>query len=228
MPDVRENGRRLAVYAGIMAVALVVIVASLVRAGGGAGADAQTAPTTVLPSAPAVAKPQSGQFDEAAFWQLTSQTRHEASNDTGEQSHLLEERLSKMPPRSIVAYDRLLKQLDRQLYTWDVWGAAYVIEDGCSSDCFRDFRRYLIFLGPDAVKKAMTNPDLLAPIVQDPEAGDWENADNVAGDAYSSRTGNDFPGDDEDLSGSPRGKPFDDNDIGALVRRYPRLAAKFR
>jgi hypothetical protein len=41
-------------------------------------------------------------------------------------------------------------------------------------------------------------------------------------------TGNDFPLDDSDLSGRPRGKPFDDNDEAGLARRYPRLAERFR
>jgi hypothetical protein len=34
--------------------------------------------------------------------------------------------------------------------------------------------------------------------------------------------------DDTDLSGDPQGKPFDDKNIAALTRRYPRLAARFR
>jgi hypothetical protein len=55
-----------------------------------------------------------------------------------------------------------------------------------------------------------------------------ENADSVAGDAYESATGEDIPADDSDLSGDPRGTPWDDDREGDLVRRYPRLAARFR
>ena len=50
---------------------------------------------------------------------------------------------------------------------------------------------------------ALRDPDSLAPIVQDAEQGDWENADSVAGDAYESATGEEIP-------------------------RYPQLAARFR
>ena len=107
-------------------------------------------------------------------------------------------------------------------------GAAYVIEDGCSDDCFRDFRAYLISLGPRAYAAALRNPDSLAPIVQDAEKGDWENADDVAPDAYQGVTGEDIPGDSSDLSGRPRGKPWDDESQEALVQRYPALAARFR
>jgi hypothetical protein len=103
-----------------------------------------------------------------------------------------------------------------------------VIEDGCSDDCFRDFRGYVISLGRGPYERALANPDSLASVAQDAEAGDWENADNVAPDAYSSVTGGDFPLDDSDLSGRPRGTPFSDSNTTGLARRYPRLAARFR
>ena len=167
-------------------------------------------------------------MDSAAFWRLVADTRTAAGNDTGRQSELLEQRLSKLPAQQIVAFQRIRHRLDQRAYTWDLWGAAFVIEDGCSDDCFRDFRGYLISLGRRAYDAALRDPDSLAPIVQDAEQGDWENADSVAGDAYASATGEDIPADDSDLSGDPRGEPFDDEDQEALVQRYPRLAARFR
>jgi hypothetical protein len=86
----------------------------------------------------------------------------------------------------------------------------------------------LISLGRGPYEAALRDPDSLAPIAQDAERGDWENADSVAGDAYASATGEDIPADDSDLSGDPRGEPWDDKDQEALMQRYPRLAARFR
>jgi hypothetical protein len=165
---------------------------------------------------------------ESAFWALISETRKAAGNDTGRQSELLKDRLTQLAPPAIVAFAQIRHRLDERAYTWNLWGAAMVIEDGCSDDCFRDFRGYLISLGPDAYEQALANPDSLASVVQDAETGDWENADNVAPDAYSSVTGGDFPLDDSDLSGPPRGTPINDGDAAALARRYPNLAARFR
>jgi Protein of unknown function (DUF4240) len=170
----------------------------------------------------------SGQLDEAGFWRLIAQTRSAAGNDTSRQSELLKERLSKLAPQAIIDFARIRQRLDRGAYTWNLWGAAYVIEDGCSDDCFRDFRGYVISLGRGPYQRAMSNPDSLASVAQDAETGSWENADNVAPDAYSSATGGDYPLDDSDLSGRPRGKPFNENKVAALIRRYPRLAARFR
>jgi len=214
----------------LLAIALVGLIAFLVGSRSGEGADPAgvVADTTAAePTATASAHP-SARMDEASFWDLTAQARAEAGNDTGRQSELLEERLRKLPPQQIVAYQRIRHRLDERAYTWDLWGAAYVIEDGCSDDCFRDFRAYLISLGHDTYEAALRDPDSLAPIVQDAEAGDWENADSVAADAYENVAGEDIPADDSDLSGEPRGEPWDDEDQEDLVRRYPKLAARFR
>ena len=76
----------------------------------------------------------------------------------------------------------------------------------------------------------MRDPDSLAPIVQDAEEGDWENADDVAPDAYQTATGDDFPADSSDLSGRPRGEPWDDESEEALAcsatPRWPHASAE--
>ena len=180
-----------------------------------------------LAAPPASARTAPTGFDKAAFWRLVEETRRAGGNDTDKQAGLLDERLRKLPKQDIVQFARIRRQLDQRAYTWNLWGAAYVIEDGCSDDCFRDFRAYLISLGRSAYEAALRNPDSLAAVVQDEETGGWEDADNVAPDAYSSVTGEDFPLDDSDLSGAPRGRPFDER-AATLAKRYPRLTARFR
>jgi hypothetical protein len=199
-------------------------------AGGGADVLGSRRATPAAITAPqkTAAAPAAGAMDEPAFWRLIADARATADDDTGRQSELLDARLRQLPARQIAAFARIRRALDRRAYTWGVWGAAYVIEDGCSDDCFRDFRSYLISLGRGAYETALGDPDALAPAVEDAETGDWENADDVAPDAYESVTGQDIPGDSSDLSGDPRGTPWDDDHAEALVRRYPRLAARFR
>jgi Protein of unknown function (DUF4240) len=166
--------------------------------------------------------------DDTSFWHLIAATRGAAEGDTERQSELLEEKLSRLPGQQIAEFQRIRHRLDEQAYSWDLWGAAYVIEDGCSDDCFRDFRAYLISLGREPYEAALHDPDSLAPVVEDAETVDWENADSVAGDADDSAVGEDIPADDSDLSGDPSGEPWDDEDQDALVQRYPRLAERFR
>jgi hypothetical protein len=190
--------------------------------------DAPAAAATSAPAAAAPARRAQATMDQATFWRLMADTRKDGGNDTARQSQLLAQRLRHLPAPAIAEYQRIRHQLDVRAYTWDVWGAAYVIEDGCSDDCFRDFRAYLISLGPDAFERAMRDPDSLAGVVQDAELGDWEDADSVAGDAYQEVAGEDLPVSDSDLSGPPRGQPWDDDQAEQLVQRYPKLAAEFR
>jgi hypothetical protein len=207
---------------------LRILVFAIAAPAGCGGGQAGVPEPPRIERARSLARAPAGGMDEAAFWGLVAATRQAAGNDTARQSQLLQQRLERLPAGSIADFQRIRHRLDVQAYTWAMWGAAYVIEDGCSDDCFRDFRGYLISLGPDRFERALRDPDSLAPFVQDAEQGDWENADSVAGDAYQSVAGTDIPVDDSDLSGSPRGEPWDDEDQDALVRRYPRLAARFR
>jgi uncharacterized protein DUF4240 len=207
-------------------IGVIALVATALVAAYALGSSRESTQERRVSRSQAAATPAG--MDEAAFWRLVADTRGASGNDTGRQSELLEERLSRLPAQQIVDFGRIRHRLDQQAYTWEIWGAAYVIDDGCSGDCFRDFRAYLISLGRDPYDAAMNDPDSLAPIVQDAEEGDWENADNVAPDAYESATGEDIPIDDSDLSGDPSGQPWDDEDQDALVQRYPALAARFR
>jgi hypothetical protein len=167
-------------------------------------------------------------MDEAAFWAVIDDTRRAAGADTERQSGLIQQRLEHRRAAEIADFGRIWHRLDEQAYTWDVWGAAYVIDDGCSDDCFRDFRAYLILLGRKPYEAALRDPDSLAPVVQDAETGDWENADDVAPEAYQDVTGEDIPSGDSDLSGDPRGQRWADGRQELLARRYPRLAQRFR
>jgi hypothetical protein len=207
---------------GLLALVLVALVAGyLLGSGGDSGVKAPGAATTRATVGPHA-------MDDTAFWQLIADTRGAAEGDTERQSELLEEKLGRLPGEQIAEFQRIRHRLDEQAYSWDLWGAAYVIEDGCSDDCFRDFRAYLISLGREPYEAALRDPDSLAPVVEDAETGDWENADSVAGDAYEGAVGEDIPADDSDLSGDPSGEPWDDEDQDALVQRYPRLAERFR
>jgi uncharacterized protein DUF4240 len=213
------------------AFATLVVVALLVGCGGGsetAGTAANGAPASAQVPAKAEAPAGPARMDHTAFWRLIGDTRAAAGNDTGRQSELLEQRLRHLPAGQIAEFERIRQGLDEQAYSWDLWGAAYVIEDGCSDDCFRDFRGYLISLGRGPYEAALRDPDSLASVAQDAETGDWENADDVAPDAYESVADDDIPTGDSEPSGDPKGEPWDDERQDALVARYPKLAARFR
>jgi hypothetical protein len=214
---------RATLVISIAALAAVV----LLLLDGRVGVSSSPVRHTTAAGAPAPAAAAAAPTGDAAFWDLIDKARGAGGSDTSRRTEVLQESLTRLSPHTIIEFARTRRRLDQQAYTWKLWGAANVIEDGCSDDCFRDFRAYLISLGHGPFEQALRNPDSLASVVQDAETGDWENADDVAADAYSSRTGNDFPLDDSDPSGSPAGTPLE-LDAESLSSRYPRLAARFR
>ena len=205
--------------------AIVAVVALALVAGCGSDAERVSAPAPATSPDTAADSPP---MDDAAFWQLIADTRAAAGNETDGQSDLLEQQLRRLPPKQIAQFEGIRQRLDRRAYTYELWGAAYVIEDGCSDDCFRDFRGYLISLGRGPYEAALRNPDSLASVAQDAETGNWENADDVAPDAYEGVADEDISTGDSEPSGDPRGTPWDDEQTEQLVQRYPRLAARFR
>jgi hypothetical protein len=189
-----------------------------------------TSASTAAPAPASTAAPEPASAErlgEAGFWRLVEDAHRDADGDTERESELLAERLGELPPQQIADFGAIHRRLDERAYTWDLWGAAYVIEDGCSDDCFRDFRAYLISLGRARYEAALKDPDSLAPVVQDAERGDWENADNVAPDVYEDVAGEDIPSGDSDVSGRPRGEEWDDEQQDELAQRYPALAQRF-
>jgi Protein of unknown function (DUF4240) len=187
-----------------------------------------TTPTAAAPAATQTTAAAPADLTEGDFWRLIAETRSAAGNDTAEQSQLLEQRLTQLSPQAIVDFAQIRRGLDERAYTWDLWGAADVIEDGCSDDCFRHFRGYVISLGQEAYENALRDPDSLATVVQDDQTADWESADDVAPQAYAATTGSQLPVSEFDPAGDPPGTPFDENDQAALAARYPQLTAHFR
>jgi hypothetical protein len=45
-------------------------------------------------------------------------------------------------------------------YPWDLWGAAFVINGGCSDDGCERFRARLIMQGRDVFERALDDPEL--------------------------------------------------------------------
>ena len=108
-------------------------------------------------------------------------------------------------------------------YTWELWGAAYLINGGCSDDGFDYFRAGLIALGRAAFEAGVRDADSLADYIDDELSG--EEFLYIAPKAYQKVTG------EEDL---PReavrfpelGQRWDFDDDNEMERRYPKLFAK--
>src|SRR5262249_43197 len=93
---------------------------------------------------------------------MIEDAKAEAGDDSYAQARLLARSLSSLSVEEIFAFEAIFNRLHAAAYRADLWGAAYLVNGGCSDDGFDYFRAGLIALGRSAYEAALTNPDLLA------------------------------------------------------------------
>jgi hypothetical protein len=155
------------------------------------------------------------------FWKLTESAYRD---DGAEHFEALKATLALMSEDELIAYQAQFDELMAAANVIDLWGAAYLINGGCSDDGFDYFRGWLLTRGREVFEAALANPDSLADVV-DEEDVECEEMLYVAMHAYEEVTGEDFEGSGMDYSNLGDGWDFDD--AKQMQRRYPRLWAKF-
>ncbi|MFE5550216.1 DUF4240 domain-containing protein [Streptomyces sp. NPDC056534] len=149
--------------------------------------------------------------------------------------------LARLSPEKIANFAVRHIEVRRSAYQWPVWGAAYLVEGGCSDDGFMDFRDGLILLGRDVFTRTLRDPDTLAdlPVVASMADDDgwigYESLSCLIKDAYHTATGETESLEvgierfmqDVALPDEPTGECWDFDDDQETRRRLPRLAALF-
>lgn len=146
----------------------------------------------------------------------------------------LRSELARLPLQRIISFENAFRHYVNQAYTWDLWGAAYVVHGGCSDDGFEYFRRWLVARGRDVYERSLVDPDHLASIEgQLGPDGVWEFEDiyYVAVDVFEAMGGEGDVRDQAEpeagLDGrKPSGVPFTADETH-LSQRYPRLWERF-
>jgi hypothetical protein len=103
------------------------------------------------------------------FWEHINKSRRVDPDAHAEQ---IEKRLAKLKPEEILDFIHWWETMMREAYNWNLWGAAYLINGGCSDDGFHYFCNWLVLQGRDVFQKALTNPDSLADVVDGDEV-EW-------------------------------------------------------
>jgi hypothetical protein len=159
---------------------------------------------------------------EDRFWDLIDQARA-GGKSCSDSSSELERVLSKLSPAEIETFARDQDDLLRTSYRWDLWGAAFVINGGCSDDGFDYFRGWLFLQGREVWNYAMRDPESLAEV---PLEGDTACEDILyaASKAYESATGHSLPSRGEAPPSEPAGTAWAEAELETL---YPRLSKRF-
>jgi hypothetical protein len=169
--------------------------------------------------------PSSDMMPEDKFWHLMENSFESARGDTDDQEHELELLLWKLPLQDVISFQNRYRQLHGAAYTWPLWGAAYIINGGCSDDGFSYFRDWLISRGREVYTNAMTDPEWLANLDLEADEPEAEGMSYIADTVFTSRTGKDLPAEFEEnysICGEEWQEEGDD-----LERMFPRLWKKY-
>jgi hypothetical protein len=152
-------------------------------------------------------------MDRTKLWAMAEAARPAGAVDCAQHAARLLAALAELPTAEILAYQHLHDQLMAESYHWDLWGAAYLLNFGCSDDGFDYFRGWLL-----TRNSWFWCQDILG----------------VAYEAYQRRTGQPItPQNVCDMFGagppratwSPGGEPWDPEDDQQMRQRWPRLFA---
>ncbi|MBB1193096.1 hypothetical protein DNC80_05350 [Flavobacterium sp. SOK18b] len=158
------------------------------------------------------------------FWQIIEVSKSKSNGDYEKQQNELEKELLKLSGIEILEFDNKFRTLRGEIYSWDFWAAAYIINGGCSDDSFSDFRGWLIGQGKTIYNSAINDIETLS-ILKETNNGDWEGLSYVPTDAYKKKTGRDIPeGIQENFEIS--GEEWEENE-NELKSKFPKLWKQF-
>jgi hypothetical protein len=168
--------------------------------------------------------------DNATFWRLIDSSRKKAKGDLDEHVNILRQQLEQLDADEIVQFDKIFRQYWARAYTWDLWGAAYIIGGGCSDDGFLDFRAWLISKGEKTYEDALKDPESLVRVVkEDDDDCQYEGFQYVASQAWEAKTARgmkEFPDCGVFHAAEPVGEKWAEEG-DELERRFPKLWKEF-
>jgi len=157
---------------------------------------------------------------ETEFWAIIDATaKFEA--DAERQEDELRAELRKLNTEELAAFELAFQRELNRSYSWDLWGADYVIHGGASDDGFEYFQRWLISKGRKVFSAVLDDPDCLTDILAEELGGplEFEEFGTVAGDVWTEKTGmsmddpaSPYPTSGASLLEQPSGVEFDETE----------------
>lgn len=157
------------------------------------------------------------------FWALIAEAG--SGTDPYDQAAAIQTALSQRSAADVLDFERHLAAALAESYTWSLWGAAYLINGGCSDDGFDDFRGWLLLQGRPVFERAIRDPDSLADLPHLSADVECEDILYVARGAYEVVSGSEMPDVSVELPDLGEGWDFDDEQ--QMRQRYPRLFERF-
>lgn len=158
-------------------------------------------------------------MENTNFWAIIAQTRAGAGGNKEQQMQALEKILSEMSEHEIIGFDKTYHDLLDKAHHWNLWAAAYIINGGCSDDCFDYFCDWLIAQGQDVYEAALQDPQTLKSSAT-PWETDFEEFRYIMYDVYEKKFSKPLPAAPRKSLGEPKGVAWDEEEVEA---KYPVL-----
>ncbi len=164
-------------------------------------------------------------MDQNQFWSIIAKACRSNPKKVDDWDEKLQAALKKLPADEIIEWNHIFDRLAVQACTYDLWGAAYLINGGAADDGFYYFRCWLICMGQAIYEAALANPDSLADVVE-PEIEAEAETYASAHCAWMEKTGSEdtdpYPARNEEAD--VLGDDWDFDDEAEIRKRLPRLA----
>lgn len=171
--------------------------------------------------------PWTAPLEPDRFWAHIDAVRAAAEDPEGWE-RALEQRLAAMDAPTRAAFIARWYALEDRAYDADVWAAAFLLQGGCSDDCFMDFRASLILEGREVFEAALADADSLADLPRPDQVGrlyheNYSYTFQRYPSPLKSTSGPPF-----DAAWDPTGAPWQEPDLpDRLPRLYQRSMSKF-
>jgi len=132
-------------------------------------------------------------MDKNEFWELIQKSYKEANWESDKQMEILINELSEYSQEDILKFGKIYDIYAKESYKSKLWAAAYVMNGGCSDDCFDYFRGWLISRGKEPYLNALINPDSIIDLDMAYDDDYFENEQmlSVALRAFNEKIGTD-------------------------------------
>ncbi len=164
-------------------------------------------------------------MDRNKFWEIIQLVHEKSKGDMDDKCELIKTSISELEVSDALEFLKLFDEMMDSLYSWSLWGAAYVMNGGCGDDSFMDFRSCIISRGLQDYTLAVEAPDELAGLDYHEETWFYEGFSYAINDAVESKIG-ELPQKARLYAEQPSGDEWEESPE-ILSNLYPKLWAKF-
>lgn len=158
------------------------------------------------------------------FWEIIEVVHQESGTDIDRRFEVLEAELGNLSLAEVQSFDVHFTDCLDRAFTWELWGAAYVMSGGWSDDGFWDFRSTLITCGRAIFELALKEPDSLAALESELGSNLQVEGLQYIARKVAERLGGDLLDRAQPHPREPRGRKLDGLTVADI---YPKLSKKY-